>query len=104
MVTTAGDHCGGQCLAFDVMIAPLQWRAADLLRPGYRINAGRPAVYRLLRGLRRIWCFVLHWQFAEVFGDAMLGYALPLTAVTLVIVPAARGISSTIKQDEHERE
>ena len=24
--------------------------------------------------------------FAEIFGDAMLGYALPLTAVTLVII------------------
>ncbi|MFP6798427.1 MAG: sodium:calcium antiporter, partial [Pseudomonas sp.] len=76
-------------LAFDfpVMIA-VAVACLPIFFAGYRINRWEGllflayylayTVYLVLSSTGR--------PFAEVFGDAMLGYALPLTAVTLVII------------------
>lgn len=89
MVSPQAISVAANALAFDfpVMIA-VAVACLPIFFAGYRINRWEGllflayyvayTVYLVLSSTGR--------PFAEVFGDAMLGYALPLTAVTLVII------------------
>lgn len=89
LVSPQAISVAANALAFDfpVMIA-VAVACLPIFFAGYRINRWEGllflayylayTVYLVLSSTGR--------PFAEVFGDAMLGYALPLTAVTLVII------------------
>ena len=89
LVSPQAVAVAANALAFDfpVMIA-VAVACLPIFFAGYRINRWEGllflayyvayTVYLVLSSTGR--------PFAEVFGDAMLGYALPLTAITLVII------------------
>ncbi|MBA4288992.1 MAG: sodium:calcium antiporter [Pseudomonas sp.] len=89
MISPEAIKVAANALAFDfpVMIA-VAVACLPIFFAGYRINRWEGllflayyvayTVYLVLSSTGR--------PFAEVFGDAMLGYALPLTAVTLVVI------------------
>ncbi|MBP8203941.1 MAG: sodium:calcium antiporter, partial [Pseudomonas sp.] len=89
MISPEAIKVAANALAFDfpVMIA-VAVACLPIFFAGYRINRWE--------GLLFVAYYVAYTAylvlsstgkpFAEVFGDAMLGYALPLTAVTLVVI------------------
>ena len=89
MVSPQAINVAANALAFDfpVMIA-VAVACLPIFFAGYRINRWEGLLFLAYYVVYTLYLVLSSAgrPFAEVFGDAMLGYALPLTAVTLVII------------------
>ncbi|MBU0807201.1 MAG: calcium/sodium antiporter [Gammaproteobacteria bacterium] len=89
MVSPQAINVAANALAFDfpVMIA-VAVACLPIFFAGYRINRWEGLLFLAYYVAYTVYLVLSSTgkPFAEVFGEAMLGYALPLTAVTLVII------------------
>lgn len=89
LVSPQAISVAANALAFDfpVMIA-VAVACLPIFFAGYRINRWEGLLFLAYYVAYTVYLVLSSTgkPFAEVFGDAMLGYALPLTAVTLVII------------------
>ena len=89
LVSPAAIPVAANALAFDfpVMIA-VAVACLPIFFAGYRINRWEGLLFLAYYVAYTVYLVMSSTgrPFAEIFGDAMLGYALPLTAVTLVII------------------
>ena len=89
MVSPQAINVAANALAFDfpVMIA-VAVACLPIFFSGYRINRWEGLLFLAYYAAYTVYLvlFSTGKPFAESFGNAMLGYALPLTAVTLVII------------------
>jgi cation:H+ antiporter len=89
MVSPQAISVAANALAFDfpVMIA-VAVACLPIFFAGYRINRWEGLLFLAYYVAYTVYLVMSSTgrPFAEIFGDAMLGYALPLTAVTLVII------------------
>jgi cation:H+ antiporter len=89
MVSPQAISVAANALAFDfpVMIA-VAVACLPIFFAGYRINRWEGLLFLAYYVAYTVYLVLSSTgkPFAEFFGDAMLGYALPLTAVTLVII------------------
>ncbi|MEX6502409.1 calcium/sodium antiporter [Pseudomonas zhanjiangensis] len=89
LVSPAAISVSPNALAFDfpVMIA-VAVACLPIFFSGYRINRWEGLLFLAYYGAYTLYLllFATGRPFAQTFGDAMLGYVLPLTAVTLVVI------------------